>query len=50
MDIQQLIATVGVPGALCFYVMMTLRKSVDANTKALYMLANKMGINLPEDK
>jgi hypothetical protein len=45
-DIQQLIASVGIPGALCFYVMGTLRKAVDANTKALYLISSRLGVDI----
>lgn len=46
-DIQSItgiIGSVGVPGALCFYVLTMLKKSIDENTKAITLLAFKMGV------
>lgn len=48
LDIQQLVASIGVPGALCFYVLTMLKKTIDENTKALNLLAFKMGVNITE--
>jgi hypothetical protein len=47
-DMQAFVSTVGLPGALCFYVMVVLKKSVDANTKALMILAAKLGVNIDD--
>lgn len=43
LDIPQLISTIGLPGAICFYVLAFLRKSLDGNTAAINALAAKMG-------
>lgn len=48
-DVQTFVGTVGVPAAICFYTMMTLRKAVDANTKAVTILATKLGVDLKEE-
>jgi hypothetical protein len=46
--ITQLISTVGVPSAICFFVLTQLKKTVDANTKAIMMLSAKFGIEVKE--
>jgi hypothetical protein len=49
-DPTQLIGTIGVPGALCFFILKSyndLRKSIDNNTKALYLMAGKLGVTVP---
>lgn len=39
------VGQIGIPGALCFYVLKMLKGSIDENTKAIQMLAFKMGVN-----
>ena len=49
-DVGQMIANVGVPATLCFYVLTMLKRTIDQNTKAINLLAFKMGVNIEEDE
>lgn len=50
LDIPQLVGTIGLPGALCFYVLAFVRKSLDANTAAINALAVQMGGKKDENR
>jgi hypothetical protein len=43
--VTQLIGTIGVPGAICFFVLTRLQTTIDQNTKVIAMLCAKMGVN-----
>lgn len=47
-DIAGFVGTIGLPGALCWYVLAKLNKTVEANTRVMLLLAGKMGVN-PND-
>jgi hypothetical protein len=47
MDITQLVGTVGIPGVICILLLRQngdLRKTIEANTQALYLIAGKLGV------
>jgi hypothetical protein len=49
LDLTQLIGVIGVPGALCVLLIKSYRdmqKSIDGNTKVLYLIAGKIGVSL----
>lgn len=46
--VTQFVGTVGVPATLCFYVMGTMKKAVEANTKAITLLSAKLGVDMKE--
>lgn len=42
-DFTQFISAVGLPGAICIYVLTSVNKTVAANTKAIVELTAKIG-------
>lgn len=44
-DIAQLIGSIGLPGAICLYTLMTLNKTLASNTRVLSAIAGKLGVN-----
>jgi hypothetical protein len=41
--IMSMLSTVGVPAAICFYVLTKMQTAIDNNTKAIMALTAKMG-------